>query len=219
MKAPASTQTRFTVVACIAFAVLLLATFAVIRLFVTSKLATRGGDVIGEFVQMMNSINESSQKIVAITGVIDSIAFQTNILALNAAVEAARAGEQGRGFAVVAGEVRNLAQRAAASAKDIKALISDSAEKIESGSALVGQAGQTMNGIITATTNVAAIMSEIMTASGEQSRGIEQVNQAIAQLDNTTQQNAALVEQVAASARSMQDQTGVLADVVGAFKV
>ena len=180
MKAPASTQTRFTVVACIAFAVLLLATFAVIRLFVTSKLATRGGDVIGEFVQMMNSINESSQKIVAITGVIDSIAFQTNILALNAAVEAARAGEQGRGFAVVAGEVRNLAQRAAASAKDIKALISDSAEKIESGSALVGQAGQTMNGIITATTNVAAIMSEIMTASGEQSRGIEQVNQAIA---------------------------------------
>jgi methyl-accepting chemotaxis protein len=184
-----------------------------------SSAATRGGDVIGQFVQTMNSINESSQKIVAITGVIDSIAFQTNILALNAAVEAARAGEQGRGFAVVAGEVRNLAQRAAASAKDITALISDSAEKIESGSALVGQAGQTMNGIITATTNVAAIMSEIMTASGEQSRGIEQVNQAIAQLDNTTQQNAALVEQVAASARSMQDQTGVLADVVGAFKV
>jgi len=167
----------------------------------------------------MSSINESSQKVVAIIGVIDSIAFQTNILALNAAVEAARAGEQGRGFAVVASEVRNLAQRAAASAKDIKALIADSADKIESGSALVGQAGQTMNDIITATTNVAAIMSEIMNASGEQSRGIEQVNQAIAQLDTTTQQNAALVEQVAASARSMQDQTAALSGVVGAFKV
>jgi methyl-accepting chemotaxis protein len=184
-----------------------------------SGAAARGGEVIGEFVQTMNSINESSQKVVAIIGVIDSIAFQTNILALNAAVEAARAGEQGRGFAVVASEVRNLAQRAAASAKDIKALIADSAEKIESGSVLVGTAGQTMNDIITATTNVAAIMSEIMAASGEQSRGIEQVNQAIAQLDNTTQQNAALVEQVAASARSMQDQTGVLTDVVGAFRV
>ena len=184
-----------------------------------SSAATRGGEVIGEFVKTMSSINESSQKVVAIIGVIDSIAFQTNILALNAAVEAARAGEQGRGFAVVASEVRNLAQRAASSAKDIKALIADSAEKIESGSALVGQAGQTMNDIITATTNVAAIMGDIMTASGEQSRGIEQVNQAIAQLDTTTQQNAALVEQVAASARSMQDQTGTLSNVVGAFKV
>jgi len=184
-----------------------------------STAATRGGEVIDEFVKTMSSINESSQKVVAIIGVIDSIAFQTNILALNAAVEAARAGEQGRGFAVVASEVRNLAQRAAASAKDIKALIADSADKIESGSALVGQAGQTMNDIITATTNVAAIMSEIMNASGEQSRGIEQVNQAIAQLDTTTQQNAALVEQVAASARSMQDQTAALSGVVGAFKV
>ena len=184
-----------------------------------SHAATRGGDVIGEFVRTMDSINESSQKVVAIIGVIDSIAFQTNILALNAAVEAARAGEQGRGFAVVASEVRNLAQRAAASAKDIKALIADSAEKIESGSALVGQAGQTMSEIISATSNVATIMSEIMSASREQSRGIEQVNQAITQLDTTTQQNAALVEQVAASARSMQDQTAALSEVVGAFKV
>ncbi|RKP43973.1 methyl-accepting chemotaxis protein [Trinickia fusca] len=184
-----------------------------------SSAASRGGEVIGEFVKTMDSINESSQKVVAIISVIDSIAFQTNILALNAAVEAARAGEQGRGFAVVANEVRNLAQRAASSAKDIKALIADSASRIESGSVLVAQAGETMNDIISSTNNVTAILGEIMAASHEQSRGIEQVNQAITQLDTTTQQNAALVEQVAASARSMQDQTGALSEVVGAFKV
>ena len=184
-----------------------------------SQVASRGGQVIGTFVQTMNSISDSSKKVVDIISVIDGIAFQTNILALNASVEAARAGEQGRGFAVVANEVRNLAQRAAAAAKDIKALIADSAAKVESGSTLVEQAGATMNEIIATTNSVATIMSEIMAASQEQTRGIEQVNQAITQLDSTTQQNAALVEQVAASARSMQDQTMTLSDVVGAFKV
>lgn len=184
-----------------------------------SQVASRGGKVIGDVVDTMASISESSKKVVDIIGVIDGIAFQTNILALNASVEAARAGEQGRGFAVVANEVRNLAQRAAAAAKDIKALIADSATKVQSGSVLVANAGATMSDIIATTTSVATIMGEIMSASQEQSRGIEQVNIAITQLDTTTQQNAALVEQVAASALSMQDQTVTLRGVVSAFKL
>jgi methyl-accepting chemotaxis protein len=184
-----------------------------------SHIASRGGKVIGDVVDTMASISESSKKVVDIIGVIDGIAFQTNILALNASVEAARAGEQGRGFAVVASEVRNLAQRAAAAAKDIKVLIADSATKVESGSTLVQNAGATMSDIIATTTSVATIMAEIMSASQEQSRGIEQVNIAISQLDTTTQQNAALVEQVAASALSMQDLTEKLRDVVSAFRL
>jgi methyl-accepting chemotaxis protein len=184
-----------------------------------SKVASRGGMVIGEVVETMASISESSKKIVDIIGVIDSIAFQTNILALNASVEAARAGEQGRGFAVVASEVRNLAQRAAAAAKDIKLLISDSAAKVDSGSTLVANAGSTMGEIISTTAQVATIMDEIMNASEEQSRGIEEVGRAITQLDGTTQQNAALVEQLAASAMSMQDQTTKLRQVISEFKL
>ncbi len=184
-----------------------------------SNVASQGGKVIGDVVNTMASISASSKKIVDIIGVIDGIAFQTNILALNASVEAARAGEQGRGFAVVASEVRNLAQRAAAAAKDIKGLIADSAAKVQSGSALVEHAGTTMNSIIETTASVATIMGEIMSASNEQTRGIEQVNQAITQLDTTTQQNAALVEQVAASALSMEDQTMALRDVVSEFKL
>ncbi len=183
------------------------------------QVATRGGQVIGNVVETMDSISTSSKKVVDIIGVIDGIAFQTNILALNAAVEAARAGEQGRGFAVVASEVRSLAQRSAEAAKDIKHLIADSVAKVESGSALVVQAGTTMQEIIATNTNMAAIMGEIMAASVEQSKGIERVNQAIAQLDTTTQQNAALVEEVSAAARSMQEQTSMLIQVVGAFKV
>ncbi|AVS69607.1 methyl-accepting chemotaxis protein [Paracidovorax avenae] len=183
------------------------------------QVATRGGQVIGNVVETMDSISASSKKVVDIIGVIDGIAFQTNILALNAAVEAARAGEQGRGFAVVASEVRSLAQRSAEAAKDIKHLIADSVAKVESGSALVVQAGTTMQEIIATNTNMAAIMGEIMAASVEQSKGIDRVNQAIAQLDTTTQQNAALVEEVSAAARSMQEQTSLLIQVVGAFKV
>ncbi|GKS98822.1 HAMP domain-containing protein [Acidovorax sp. SUPP3434] len=183
------------------------------------QVASRGGQVIGNVVETMDSISTSSKKVVDIIGVIDGIAFQTNILALNAAVEAARAGEQGRGFAVVASEVRSLAQRSAEAAKDIKNLIADSVTKVESGSALVVQAGTTMSEIIATNTSVASIMGEIMAASVEQSRDIERVNQAIAQLDTTTQQNAALVEEVSAAARSMQEQTDLLRQVVGAFKV
>jgi methyl-accepting chemotaxis protein len=156
---------------------------------------------------------------VDIISVIDGIAFQTNILALNAAVEAARAGEQGRGFAVVASEVRNLAHRSAAAAKDIKQLISDSVEKVENGSALVNQAGETMNEIVTSITRVTDIMSEITSASVEQSAGIEQVNTAIVQMDQVTQQNAALVEEAAAAAESMQDQAARLSEVVSVFKL
>jgi methyl-accepting chemotaxis protein len=184
-----------------------------------STVASRGGMVIGEVVETMASISESSRKIVDIIGVIDGIAFQTNILALNASVEAARAGEQGRGFAVVANEVRNLAQRAAAAAKDIKSLISDSAVKVDSGSSLVANAGSTMAEIISTTAQVATIMDEIMSASEEQSRGIEEVGRAITQLDGTTQQNAALVEQLAASAMSMQDQTTRLRQAISEFKL
>jgi methyl-accepting chemotaxis protein len=167
----------------------------------------------------MNSIKESSGKIVDIIGVIDGIAFQTNILALNATVEAARAGEQGRGFAVVAAEVRSLAQRSAAAAKEIKALIGDSVEKVDAGAKLVDQAGATMEEIVTSVKHVADIMGEITAASQEQSAGIEQVNQAISQMDEMTQQNSALVEEAAAAAGSLQDQANHLLQAVSVFKV
>ena len=185
----------------------------------SSSIAIEGGKVVSEVVGTMASINESSRKIVDIIAVIDGIAFQTNILALNAAVEAARAGEQGRGFAVVATEVRNLAQRSAAAAKDIKVLIGDSVEKVEAGSKLVDQAGRTMDDIVASITRVTDIMSEITAASSEQSAGIEQVNQAIAQMDQVTQQNAALVEEAAAAAESMQEQAASLSAVVSVFKL
>ncbi|WP_277914394.1 methyl-accepting chemotaxis protein [Janthinobacterium agaricidamnosum] len=184
-----------------------------------SDFALKGGQVVGQVVGTMNSIRESSGKIVDIIGVIDGIAFQTNILALNAAVEAARAGEQGRGFAVVATEVRNLAQRSATAAREIKELIGRSVETVEAGSKLVGEAGQTMDGIVGAVGQVAAIMSEIAAASQEQSTGIAQVNQAITQMDAVTQQNAALVEQAAAATQSMRDQADLLAQAVGLFKL
>jgi methyl-accepting chemotaxis protein len=167
----------------------------------------------------MDSIHGSSRKIVDIISVIDGIAFQTNILALNAAVEAARAGEQGRGFAVVAGEVRNLAQRATAAAGEIKALIGDSVEQIEEGTQLVTNAGKTMEEIVNSIRGVMVIMSEIASASLQQTTGIEQVNLAINQMDDVTQQNAALVEQAAAAAESLEEQTKNLNDTVGQFKV
>ncbi len=184
-----------------------------------SHIASRGGSVVGEVVNTMGSINDSSRKIVEIISVIDSIAFQTNILALNAAVEAARAGEQGRGFAVVASEVRSLAQRSAAAAKDIKVLIDDSVQKVALGSDLVDKAGQTMSEIVTSIGRVTQIMTQISNASEEQSQGIAQVNDAITQMDQVTQQNAALVEQAAAAAESMQEQSAKLADVVSVFKL
>jgi methyl-accepting chemotaxis protein-1 (serine sensor receptor) len=184
-----------------------------------SDVAMRGGQVVGQVVDTMGSIKDSSRKIVDIIGVIDGIAFQTNILALNAAVEAARAGEQGRGFAVVASEVRNLAQRSAGAAKEIKSLISDSVEKVDAGSKLVDEAGKTMDEIVTSVKHVADIMNEITAASQEQSSGIAQVNQAITQMDAMTQQNAALVEQAAAAAESMQSQAGTLAQAVAVFRL
>jgi methyl-accepting chemotaxis protein len=182
-----------------------------------SAVAVRGGQVVAQVVDTMASIKESSRKIVDIIGVIDSIAFQTNILALNAAVEAARAGEQGRGFAVVASEVRNLAQRSAGAAKEIKALIGDSVDKVDGGGQLVDEAGQTMQLIVTSVRQVADIMSEITAASQEQSLGIEQVGAAIVQMDEMTAQNAALVEQASAAAQSMQDETLVLSRAVALF--
>ena len=184
-----------------------------------SGIAARGGNVVGQVVDTMGSIKESSRKIVDIIGVIDGIAFQTNILALNAAVEAARAGEQGRGFAVVAAEVRNLAQRSAGAAKEIKQLISDSVEKVDAGGKLVDDAGKTMDEIVAAVSQVADIMREITAASEEQSADIEEVNRAIAHMDEMTQQNAALVEQAAAAAQSMQDQASTLARAVSVFKM
>jgi len=184
-----------------------------------SEIASRGGSVVGEVVNTMGSINDSSRKIVDIISVIDGIAFQTNILALNAAVEAARAGEQGRGFAVVASEVRNLAQRSASAAKDIKGLIDDSVQKVQIGSELVDKAGQTMEEIVQSIGRVTQIMTQISHASEEQSIGIAQVNDAITQMDQVTQQNAALVEEAAAAAESMQEQSAKLADVVSVFKL
>lgn len=184
-----------------------------------TDIAGKGVSVVNRVVTTMEGINESSRKIVDIITVIDGIAFQTNILALNAAVEAARAGEQGRGFAVVAGEVRNLAQRAAAAAGEIKNLIGDSVEKVEDGTKLVAQAGKTMEEIVGAIRGVTVIMSEIRAASVEQTSGIEQVNQAIGQMDEVTQQNAALVEEAAAAAESLEDQAQNLSVTVGRFTV
>jgi methyl-accepting chemotaxis protein len=184
-----------------------------------SKVAMKGGEVVGQVVRTMASISESSKKIAEIIGVIDGIAFQTNILALNAAVEAARAGEQGRGFAVVASEVRSLAQRSAGAAKEIKQLISDSVDKVQDGTALVDEAGKTMHEIVGSVQRVAGIMAEISTASEEQSSGIEQINQAVIQMDHLTQQNAALVEEAAAAAESMQEQARSLESAAAVFKV
>lgn len=184
-----------------------------------SEVAAKGGEVVDEVVGTMGSINESAKRIVDIIGVIDGIAFQTNILALNAAVEAARAGEQGRGFAVVASEVRNLAQRSAAAAKEIKGLIGDSVGKVDLGSKLVTTAGETMNEVVASVKRVTDIMNEITIAGQEQSAGIAQVNQAIAQMDQVTQQNAALVEEAAAAADSMQVQAQELLSVVSTFKL
>jgi len=184
-----------------------------------SDVAVKGGQVVSQVVDTMSSINESSKKIVDIISVIDGIAFQTNILALNAAVEAARAGEQGRGFAVVATEVRNLAQRSAAAAKEIKELIGDSVDKVGAGTKLVDEAGKTMQEIVSSVKRVTDIMAEITAASQEQSSGIEQVNTAITQMDEVTQQNAALVEEAAAAAESLEEQAGNLAKAVAIFKL
>ncbi|MED5618665.1 methyl-accepting chemotaxis protein [Ideonella sp. BN130291] len=184
-----------------------------------SAVASRGGQVVSQVVSTMTEINTSSKKIADIIGVIDGIAFQTNILALNAAVEAARAGEQGRGFAVVAGEVRSLAQRSAEAAKEIKALIGTSVDKVETGSRLVQDAGSTMNEIVASVQRVTDIIGEITAASSEQSSGIGQVNTAVAQLDQMTQQNAALVEESAAAAESLKEQAQKLAGMVTAFRL
>jgi methyl-accepting chemotaxis protein len=184
-----------------------------------SDVARKGGEVVSQVVGTMGEINSSASKIADIIGVIDGIAFQTNILALNAAVEAARAGEQGRGFAVVASEVRNLAQRSAAAAKEIKQLIGDSVEKIGRGSKLVGEAGETMDEVVASVKRVTDIMSDIASASAEQSAGIEQVNLSIIEMDGMTQQNAALVEQAAAAFQSLQDQAAELQRVVSIFKL
>ena len=184
-----------------------------------SGVAAKGGEIVGQVVQRMGAITGSSRKISDIIGVIDGIAFQTNILALNAAVEAARAGEQGRGFAVVAGEVRSLAQRSAEAAKEIKALIVNSVAEVESGSKLVDEAGRTMEEIVSSVKGVTSIMTEITAASQEQSNGIEQVSQAIAQMDHVTQQNAALVEEASAAAESMRQQAARLTDALAVFRV
>ncbi|MFL6661117.1 MAG: methyl-accepting chemotaxis protein, partial [Rhizobacter sp.] len=179
----------------------------------------RGGNVVAQVVDTMKGINESSKKIADIIGVIDGIAFQTNILALNAAVEAARAGEQGRGFAVVAAEVRSLAQRSAGAAKEIKTLIGASVERVSQGSVLADQAGATMNEVVTAIRRVTDIMAEISTASAEQSAGVAQVGAAVHKMDETTQQNAALVQQSAAAAQSLKSQAQSLVEAVSVFEL
>jgi len=184
-----------------------------------SDVATRGGAVVDEVVETMGAIHASASKIVDIISVIDGIAFQTNILALNAAVEAARAGEQGRGFAVVASEVRSLAQRSASAAKEIKLLIDDSVAKVDTGSRLVSQAGSTMSEIVVSVKRVTDIMGEITVASQEQENGIEQINQAVSEMDAVTQQNAALVEEAAAAAQSLREQSAQLAATVGVFNL
>ncbi|AQV98538.1 HAMP domain-containing protein [Cupriavidus necator] len=184
-----------------------------------SDIAEKGGDAAGKVAETMEEINGASRKVVDIIAVIEGIAFQTNILALNAAVEAARAGEQGRGFAVVAGEVRTLAQRSASAAKEIKALIGDSVDRVEKGSMQVTQAGQTMVEIVAAVKRVTDIMGEISAASAEQSAGIEQVNQAVTQMDTVTQQNAALVEEAAAAAGSLEEQAQRLKEAVSTFRL
>jgi methyl-accepting chemotaxis protein len=184
-----------------------------------SKQAQSGGEVVSKAVEAMSEINNSSKKIADIIGVIDEIAFQTNLLALNAAVEAARAGEQGRGFAVVAGEVRNLAQRSAGAAKEIKGLINDSVDKVDDGSRLVDETGKTLEEIVNAVKKVSDIISEIAAASQEQSSGIEEVNRAISQMDEMTQQNAALVEEAAAAGEAMNEQAGSLNELMNFFEV
>ena len=184
-----------------------------------SSVAIKGGNAVNKVVETMAAITQSSRKIEDIISVIDGIAFQTNILALNAAVEAARAGEQGRGFAVVAGEVRNLAQRSAGAAKEIKELISDSVNKVESGTKQVEEAGKTMQEIVASVQRVTDIMGEIAAASIEQSAGINQVNNAITQMDEATQQNAALVEQAAAAAESLEEQAQAMTDAISQFKL
>ncbi|WP_322005527.1 methyl-accepting chemotaxis protein [Paraburkholderia tropica] len=184
-----------------------------------SSTATRGGEVVGRVVDTMREISQSSEQVAQIISVIEGIAFQTNILALNAAVEAARAGEQGRGFAVVAGEVRTLAQRSATAAKEIKDLIATSVERVNNGTALVDDAGRTMSEIVQSVRRVADLMGEITAASGEQRTGIEQVSQAVSQMDEVTQQNAALVEEASAAAQSLSTQAGALRELVSVFKV
>jgi len=183
-----------------------------------SGVAVQGGEVVAQVVETMRGINDSSRKIADIISVIDGIAFQTNILALNAAVEAARAGEQGRGFAVVAGEVRNLAQRSAQAAKEIKDLITDSVSRVDQGSALVDQAGRTMEEVVTSIRRVTDIMAEISSASGEQSEGVAQIGEAVQNMDQATQQNAALVEEMAAAATSLRSQSQELVETVSVFK-
>jgi len=184
-----------------------------------SDVAVRGHDVVGQVVTTMNTINSSSSKIIDIIGIIEGIAFQTNILALNAAVEAARAGEQGRGFAVVASEVRSLAQRSASAAREIKDLIAESVERVRSGTELVGVAGSTMTEVVESIHRVSGIMGEISHASDEQSRGIDHVNQTVSQIDEATQQNAALVEQATAAAQSLEDQAQALKASVSVFRI